>query len=201
VNKEKKTSQALILVTVLLFIISIFLVIFVIVPKFSQIQSLNNDVKSKKEELTLGLAKIDAINNAQSIIKNSVADLALLNVALPGDKNTDEALVMVEKICDLNGLKISSVQIDSSEKNTSITSLTYTLNGSYPSMVNFLSDIQKNIRPVSVESLNITSSDEGLSMTVALSFPYLQTKEISSQSGEAASSPEAKASPTVGGGQ
>ncbi len=181
--EDKEKSQLPTLISVLALLIAVLLVIFFIVPKTSEIQSLSTEIAQKKQELELGKQKVIAIREAVKLIASAKKDVDALNVSIPQTPSADEALVQIQEIAQQSEVKIIESTVGSATNGYQ--ELTATITGSYQNIISFLDKAQNNLRPIKMSSLNIFYNEEMGEITTSMNlmFPYLE--EIETEQGDA----------------
>jgi hypothetical protein len=161
-------------------------------PLLNNLHSTNLDVKTKKEELSLKQKKLDNLKSMKVKLNALKDNLLLMKKALPKEEDMPGILVQTEALASQSGLSVSSLspspsketQQASSEsevtegvpqtvsQQTGVNSVSYSLalTGGYPSLISFLENIEKNLRPTTIKSVNISagSKDKPLSINLNL---------------------------------
>lgn len=158
-------------------------------PLLNNLHSTNVDVKAKKEELSLKQKKLDNLNSMRAKINVLKDSLVLMKKALPKEEDVPGILVQTEALVSQSGFLLSSfapsvkAQQAGSEpievqegmpqtvaQQTGVDSVSYSivLTGGYASLVSFLENVEKNLRPSTVKSLSIQggSPDKPLSINL-----------------------------------
>jgi len=174
------------LISVLALLASLAIVIFLVVPRISEMKELSNNVAAKEAELEAGKNKVAALRNAIQLIKTARRDMEILGIAVPVDKDIAEALVQVNANASNSGVVIEA--ISAAEGETGNISISATVLGSYEQVMGFLSNTEKSLRPIKIVDYNLISTEGAVDATFNLLFPYL--KEESSLAGEGAKAAE-----------
>jgi len=170
---KKSKSQMPMLISILALLVALILIGFFIVPKTSEIKELSNEVAKKEQELELGKKKVASIREAIKLMAQAKNDIEKLNIAIPSNPNAEEALVQLQEIASKSG----SVIIDSSvgDSNQSTQKIGLTLNGEYSQILDFLSKLKSNMRPVEISNYSMVSNEDESIITASfnLEYPYL----------------------------
>lgn len=172
--EDKEKSQLPTLVSILSLFVALLLVIFFIVPKTSEIQAKSSEVLSKTQELELGKQKVVAIREAVKLIATAKKEVGTLDVSIPQTPSADEALVQIQEMSSKSETTISEATVGSSAEGYQ--DLTATISGSYPNLLSFLEKIQNNLRPIKIDTLNMSVNEESgdITMSLGMKFPYLE---------------------------
>lgn len=156
-------------------------------PLLNNLHSTNLDVKVKKEELSLKQEKLDNLNAMRAKISALRDSLLLMKKALPKEEDVPGILVQTEALVSQSGFLLSSFDTKTQQagsepievqegvsqtvaQQTGVDSVSYsiTLTGGYPSLLSFLENVEKNLRPTTVKSVTIFggSPDKPLSINL-----------------------------------
>lgn len=156
------------------------------------LHSLNVDLASKQQELSQKEDKLENLKNMKNKLASLQSTLEMMQRALPKGADIPDLLVSTEALVGASGLGMASFTPPASNEagtpaaapteggtapipqvvtnQTGISSLSYSLSlqGSYPAFLTFLDNVEKNLRPTSVKSINITGggSDKPLTYSV-----------------------------------
>lgn len=157
---------------------------FVILPKFSSIRSLGNDLKLKQQAGAERASQLAGIQNLVSEYQKSSDELKALDEALPPAPRIPELLANIEYLAKLSGLEVADIQIASAptlsslgagkslgqvQRAESLLSAAQDLGimqvevntaGQYEAMKNFLTNIEQNMRLLDVQVLAIQEAGE-----------------------------------------
>jgi hypothetical protein len=172
--EKTKSSQAIILISVLALLVSLVLIIFYIVPSISSLQDLSGRVLSKQQELEAGKNKVDAIRRAVQTINSAKRDVETLGVAVPEGPSAESALVQLSSAASQAGISISSASIGQAEKGYQ--DISFSTSGKFENTLSFLEKIEKSLRPVKISDYTINSVEgsSDLSATFNFAFPYIE---------------------------
>ena len=170
-------------ITIISVIVLFLLIYFGLKPILAKLKSANTEVKVKKEELSLKEKKLDNLKTIKSKLETVKGDLELLQKALPKEEDIPGVLVSAEALASQSGLLISSFTPSTEKKATATppageegatglgsVPFNLSLSGSYPALLTFLTNVENNLRPTSVSSVNITGggTDKPLSINLKM---------------------------------
>lgn len=174
------------IITIALIAAIIFVVVFLITPLYDTINIKKTEIK-EKEEITAALQVLAAKSDQwREIFTQEKDNIARANLALPGEKNVSDLIVSLDSLAGLNGIDILSINVkDVAQKRRALAQnvsafevleVSLLMRGTYPVFKSFLSDMEKNIRIIDVQSINFKPSGEGdpinLDFTVNLAVYY-----------------------------
>jgi len=165
----------------------IFFAIFAIRPTLITMSDLVNELEEKRKLNTKLSQKIASLSSLQGQYSNWSQRAKVLDQAFPSSPELINVLKLVEKLASDNKLAISSLQISQLPKNTDTVtdaqklnrlafSISMTVIGDYPSIRQFISDIQNSRRVISTDTITFTTKDSAdkrqLSATIVLTAHY-----------------------------
>ena len=193
--KERADIKAYLEVLLSLVTVSVF-AIFALRPTFLTIAELLKEIESKKGTLAQMEEKIQKLSSAQSMYDRERKNIALLDTALPKNPNVESFVKQIEGLSGKHQLPISRFSIESvsvlgsskdvqaKDSNLSRTaeikfSLGTTVSiDQYPTLINFVSDVQNLRRPVIINSTRFSSGSDEQTKTIIMNFegtfPYYQ---------------------------
>jgi len=150
-----------ILVSIILFILTILIVIFLLWPGYLKFQNLQAQIKNKEVELQYKGEYYKELSSLQEKLNNYQEEFSKIDSALPSFYN------FLQKVASENGLVLESIGTFSTKnlaektdiKETSLNSVK--LVGSYSSFKNFLTALEKNSRMISIEDISFSTPQEG----------------------------------------
>lgn len=160
-NKEVISNKTALLIFVLI-VLTLLLAIFLAWPKVKDLKQINTQVGALQGEKTALDSKIKALEEAQSQIAAAKPSIDTLNIAVPNNPAMPEILVSLESIVGRTGLVLNQLSPASTGEGVSSgeAKVTISVSGSYPNVIRLLETFEKNIRPIKVNSLALTSSGE-----------------------------------------
>jgi Tfp pilus assembly protein PilO len=174
-EQPTKTSRleqttGLILLGIIVIIIMIF---WVIKPQMNSLKDANAKVKAKTTELSKKQQMLENMNVLESQIKSNSKLVSKLNIVLPYSSPGASGLVMqLETMAKATGVSMKSltplaneskVNYDEPAAALNIQTYRFTFNavGSYSNIKSFFTKIEKNLRPISIKNINLSSAENG----------------------------------------
>ncbi len=160
-------NQYIILVTSGAILATIFLIIVILRPLWANVQQSQKELTSEKavlEKSEKNLAALQGLSGRKDELTNQNEKVL---AALPSDKDVPRLFVQMEEIATRSGLAISTVSetTDASSNTTGLVNqVKYQVNGtanSYAALKQSLSDIEKALRLLSVNKIDIQSKEDG----------------------------------------
>lgn len=129
---------------------------FVILPMMSSLKEFNLKIAAKDQENSEMGQKISDLNSLKTEFNNAKQDVELLGLALPSSDQVPEILVQLETIANKSGMIISNLQPG---KSSSLgTAFNLTTQGNFSALDLFVNSLEKNLRPIQIKSMNLSSS-------------------------------------------
>jgi Tfp pilus assembly protein PilO len=181
----------------------IFFAIFAIRPTLLTMADLIKEIEDKETlDQQLG-QKVAALSTAQVEFFNLQSQLALLDEALPNQPDLIVALKIIEKIASDRQIIITNVTVSelpreeplpddlkSSQIKRASIPITLSVTGDYPTIRQFVEDLQNSRRTFVIDSVAFSSSEERgvkrLQATLNLSLPYFGTSAGAAAEGDGA---------------
>lgn len=199
-----KKATRLTLFALLALVVAIIIAYFATLPFYKDFKQTSFDIAVEKQEITKGKQRIDEVNQAYAKLRGMKRDIELLDVAVPAEPAIAEALIQINEIVNRSGLQIIAITpAGEEEETTGEVQVTLSVQGPFRGLQEFLRLSEKNLRPISVKSLNILAQEDGgLAGNYQLGLVYA-VKEKAPVAGEMpgglqGSGPEARGSPTEG---
>jgi len=156
-----------ILVSIILFILTILIVIFLLWPGYLKFQNLQAQIKNKEVELQYKGEYYKELSSLQEKLNNYQEEFSKIDSALPSELSLPSFYNFLQKVASENGLVLESIGTFSTKnlaektdiKETSLNSVK--LVGSYSSFKNFLTALEKNSRMISIEDISFSTPQEG----------------------------------------
>lgn len=166
----KEENSAL---TTLAILIGLALIYFGFRPILSDYRENRLSLETRKMEIVALEARKAELETLQTKFSKSASALNRLAVALPDDEQYPELLTQISALSAASGTTLSSIQPSRGTSASEEVITTLSLKGSYPSLITFFENLEHNLRPIQVKSLNITRGDESsnlISATIQLGF-------------------------------
>jgi Tfp pilus assembly protein PilO len=151
-----------------------FIALVFVKPMALRIREVNASVKAYDQQIKEANDKINALRSLQPQLEDKQSEIDALKVAMPAAQQIPEALVMMESIAKNAGLQITGVEIQPGKANNMV-SVNVSGLGRYESLFKFTEVLERNIRPIQVQTLSVgKSGDAGdmVSATVSLGLVY-----------------------------
>ena len=156
--------------TTIFFILSFFLLIFPVFPKYQTLNVFKKEVLEKQEEFHSQEKYFETLQNASEELKKYETSLSKIDSALPQNPSLPELLNFIQKASSQAGLSLKgispAVTLPYKKEKGEIkeTRINFLLVGSYPDFKNFLSILEKSARLIDVEniSFSLPKEKEGL---------------------------------------
>jgi Tfp pilus assembly protein PilO len=193
----KRNQDLRMFLEVLLSLVTIsFFTFFALKPTLITIVELYKNIQTKQDLVNKMDTKIQNISAAQAIFDSEAARISLTETSIP-DLASPEAFVRqieglaITSSVNLLGVSIGQVTLVGEEKKSSTSqtdiaplpegarALTFSVsvNGSYPALARFLSELENLRRPIKVDNTGLTSAqtEEGSELVLLISgrAPYL----------------------------
>lgn len=190
-NKEKNYTKELTNWAVLAMLLAILLGIFYIVPQISKVKKLSDTVASKEEDLNRGLEEVASIKEFALLMKTARSEIEKLGVSIPQEEKADEALLQAASAASVAGISVSGVSVDTQAPQQSrgaeegstndtalagVVSLTVTTGGEYGKTIDFMKNLEKNLRPVTIKNVALSANGEtsgNVDGSFVIEFPYV----------------------------
>lgn len=169
-------------IILLCLVIIVGLIFFGLKPILSSIKAVNLEVLLAKREYQEKEKRLNLLKTIQANPSLVSENLALMKKALPKEEeSTSDLLVNIEALSASSGVFLSAFTPAKTETPTTPSPTTLSplffdlsLSGSYPSFLTFLENVEKNLRPMTVKTINLTAGKEGVSATLKMVTFYQQ---------------------------
>jgi Tfp pilus assembly protein PilO len=145
-------------------IVSISILVFslLVLPAFDKTRTLSGSIKEREnmlDELQQTAGRIAEFNNE---IKTNEANIAKLDQLLPRQKEVSEILVTIESIISSSGLYLSELSISEPvSQGIGKVNANIKLTGEFYSLMNFLDLLEKNLRLIEINAIDISTQPGG----------------------------------------
>jgi len=138
---------------------SILVFFLLVLPAFDQTRMLRGSVKEREEILKEAEKLLNQVKNLNRQIEARKSDIDKLDRLLPREKELPEFLSNIESIVSASGLLLSEINLSEVQGQGKIRKIngTLKLSGSYPSFVNLLDLLEKNLRLIEISTLDAAS--------------------------------------------
>ena len=137
--------------------ISILLLFTLILPAFDKTRALFRTIEERKSILTEQENLLDQIQSLNKSIDNRIDEIGKLDTLLPKNKELPELIITLETTSSSSGLILSEIKFSELTVQGDIKKISgdIRLSGSFSSFLNFLKNIEDNIRIIDVMNINI----------------------------------------------
>ncbi|MDO8513151.1 MAG: type 4a pilus biogenesis protein PilO [bacterium] len=150
-------------------IIIAILALVTIKPYAFEVRATNAKIQAFREQTKRTQDKINKLNDLKPTLEEYKTKIDDLRLAMPASQQIPEVLVMVEAIARDTGLTISGLDIqpgsDEGEVGVNMSAV-----GSYDNLSYFTAKLEKNLRPIRIKSMSLSSSAGDSQLSVAVSY-------------------------------
>jgi Tfp pilus assembly protein PilO len=174
-NKSDKKSNSAAIIASICVIGIIAIGYFYIYPNVDSLKKINTDVEAKIAEISKYQDNISALNILKNQYSQISTQLSKLGLAVPADADMPDLLTQVEYMANSSGMKLNSIQ-PGKETAKGVVPVTINLKGDFTGLNNFVTMLEKNIRPAGIKTINITSvSGEESLLNITLNIDMLKS--------------------------
>lgn len=173
-------------------------------PAVKSLKEKTSELAVARADLEAGKVYVSDIRTAYGKLSAIVSQLELLDIAAPTEPDLSEALVQINEIVNKNQLTLEA--ISPSQPSGGEVSIGLTVSGAYQQLKQCLVDLEKNLRPVKVDTVSLAAAESGEGAittggTYTVKLSYVSAKENQSEQ-ESAATGEVKgeANPTATAG-
>lgn len=142
---------------------SILIFFLLVLPAFDQTRMFLSSIK-EREDIMGEVEEISSqVKNLNREIEARRSDIDKLDRLLPREKELPEFLSNIESIVSASGMILSEISLSEVPSQGKIRKIngTLKLNGSYPTFINLLDLLEKNLRLIEVKTLDAASQLTG----------------------------------------
>lgn len=138
---------------------SILIFFLLVLPAFDQTRMLRGSIKEREDVLREAEEMSNQVKNLNREIEAKKSDIDKLDRLLPREKELPEFLSNIESIISASGMILSEMDLSEVPGQGKIRKIngTLKLNGNYPSFVNLLDLLEKNLRLIEVGTVTAAS--------------------------------------------
>lgn len=161
---------------------SILIFFLLVLPVFDQTRMLRGSIKEREKILKEVQDISSQLKNLNREIEAKESDITKLDRLFPREKELPEFLSNIESIISASGMTLSEMNLSEVPGQGKIRKIngTLKLNGSYPSFVNLLDLLEKNLRLIEVTTLDaasqITEGTKTLNYDLSFEINYLASE-------------------------
>lgn len=156
IRREKKINPVII-VALLVCVAAVACLYYIGLPAIKELKTKNQELAVAQADNKAAKQYISDIQLAYGKLSAIEAQLELLDIAAPTTPDLPEALIQVNEIVNKNQLGIES--LSPGDKSGGTVSIGLTVNGSYAQLKQLLIDLEKNLRPIKIDSVAMASSE------------------------------------------
>lgn len=173
-NKPDKKNNSAAIIASISVIGIIAIGYFYIYPNIDGLKQLNTQVEAKISEISKYQDNISALNILKNQYSQISGQISKLGLAIPADADMPNLLTQVEYMANSSGMKLNSIQ-PGKETAKGVVPVTINLKGDFTGLNNFVTMLEKNIRPANIKTINIASvSNEESLLNITLSIDMLK---------------------------
>jgi hypothetical protein len=160
-------------------------------PTVLTISQLLTEIREKEGLVSQMDEKISALQQAQGILVQESVNLARLNTAIPDSPTPETYIRQAEGVAKANNVQILGLSAgeatflgQTQEKRKSSEealpggaegiAVSTSVSGDYPSLASFLSSLENLLRPIFVDNLSISSTEETIVLVIGGQIPFLR---------------------------
>ena len=147
--------------------LSIFLFFILVIPQYDGLRGVNAALEEREQLLIERNAAIAKVKSLDSQIQGRQSDINKILVFLPDNKQIDQLLSSIEQASQQAGLQL--ISLSSSAPSTGVIGqygrlfVSMDLEGFYPNIINFLTNLESNLRLYDINEINVAESSGDLS--------------------------------------
>ena len=154
------------LTTAVSFLIVIAAAVFVLWPGFQELKAVRADIERGGGELQSQREYLQMLDEIKAELEENKEEIAKVNTTLPVNSSLPSLFNFLQKTSSESGLiltEISPFTISSSKEFANLKEAIFSVevSGSYSSLKNFISTLEKSARLIEVESISLSSAGEG----------------------------------------
>ncbi len=161
----------------IIFAVGCFLFFAIIVPQYETIADIRAVIVERQDLLVQRTIWRENVKNILAQYQSRQVDIDKLGLLLPEIKQIDQIISSLDPLSQQSGLQLKGLSVsvlnNANENQYKTTLINPSLSGSYPSLVNFLSAAEKNLRLYDISEINIghdsNSSGNSLNFDIKIS--------------------------------
>lgn len=161
-TNKSNFSIPLPIIIIVCFLISLGLGVGLLWPKYEEIKNLQKDIKERNQELQSKEEYLLSLNKTKNELEKYEEELAKIDSALPNDSSLSSLFNFIQKVSFQSGLvfeELGSFTTLSSKEASDIkeSQIDLVVAGSYISLKNFISTLEKSARLIEIERISFSS--------------------------------------------
>lgn len=147
--------------SIFLFLISFFVILVLVFPKYQSLPILKNDVLQKKSEYENLENYHQQLREISEKLENYKEPLSKIDFALPENPSLPEFFNFIQNLTSLSGLSLEEIgsTLMGGER-LKEWKIILNLKGDYPAFKNFLSSLEKSARLIEIDKISFSSLKE-----------------------------------------
>lgn len=150
---------------IIFILISILVIVFLVFPRYQTVTGLQAQIATKREELANQEKYFKELEETLEKLKNYQGEISKIDSALPQENSFPSLSNFISKTAQSSGLvlgNIGSINANPSSKFPELkeNSASFSVVGSYSSLRNFLSSLEKSARLIQIEDISFDTSKE-----------------------------------------
>lgn len=144
---------------------------FLVWPDYQEISSIQSEIKEIENSIQKGEEYFTNLKSLSEKLEQYQDQLSVVDSALPKKFYLPQFYDFFPQICSRHGLLFQEVNCSfnpSGESRVQEISITLNVSGSYSSFRSFLSYLENSVRFFSIESINLSSAQEGKPFSISL---------------------------------
>lgn len=150
------------LVATIIVSVGLFLFFAMVMPQYSAISTFRSNLKQEETLYNERTAFLESFKSLNAKVKARQTDINKVVSFLPAGKRSDEIVSSLQEIAQESGLQLTSLSSSNSASTTDTgykkMFITVEMVGTYPSLVNLLGLMEKNLRLFDINQITAISS-------------------------------------------
>jgi len=181
INFSANFKNYFLITTIVFFAIALLLAGLILWPKFQVLTTLHNSIVNKNLALESSKNYVAQLQDAKNKLTNYQPEMDKINSSLPADPDVPSLFNFIQKISSQSGLVLNDIgtfTVSTGESSPSSLafpssamkqiSFNVSVVGSYPSFKNFVSNIEKSARLISIENITFAPASSEIAGTKSL---------------------------------
>ncbi len=178
---QNKKSQLTSMISFLMFIASIALWYFLILPQFEKFKNTSNQsavLTAKAEALNKNYATLELLKGQ---LTSTLNDQNKLDISVPKETQIPEIFIAIESLAQKAGVVVVSIKPENDAKDHMVKTVVV-VESEYQNLKNFMASISKNIRPLVTESFKVIKTASETTSRATINSDNVETSGKSLQS-------------------
>lgn len=179
--RQSKKSQLTSAISFLMFMASVAMWYFLILPQFEKFKEVSNQsaiLSAKVDGLSKNLNTLELLKGQ---LTSTLNDQNKLDISIPKETQIPEIFITVESLAQKAGVDIISIKPENDVKDNLIKTV-IVVESEYQNLKNFMALISKNIRPAVTESFKVIKTNSEIVSGTSTSSNSVETSKRSLQS-------------------